>query len=114
MTIASLGGLVNPVDLAAYLTANPSRQRIVATVTTTVTLGTAENTDYVTFLGSGAVVTVPTAVGNGSKHTLKNIHSAAITFGFTGAETGDGSTTITLSPNVSVDLISDGTNWRAV
>lgn len=114
MTISSLGAIVNPVELAAYLTANPPRQRVVATITTTVTLGVAQNTDYVTFLGSGAVVTLPTAVANTSKHTLKNIHTASIAVAFTGAETGDGSTTITLTPNTSVDLISDGTNWRAI
>lgn len=115
MPISSLGAIVNPVELAAYLTANPPRQRVKATVTTTVTLGAAENTDYVTFLGPGAVVTLPTAVGNGSNHTLINTHTAAITFGFTGAETGNGSTTITLPPGASIDLISDEINpiWRA-
>lgn len=88
--------------------------RTVATVTATVTLGATALTDYVTFIGASGVVTLPTAVGNTNRYTLKNIDSSNKTVSTTSAQTIDGSTTITLTPNTSVDVVSDNANWRVI
>lgn len=88
--------------------------RSVSIVTTAQTLAAVANTDYVTFIGSGGAPTLPTAVGNTSKYTIKNIHTANITITTTSSQTIDGSTTITLIPNSSIDVLSDGANWRII
>ena len=51
--------------------------RVTSTVTSAVTLGSAANTQYVAYIGSGGSVTLPTAVGNTSLYTLKNIDTTA-------------------------------------
>lgn len=87
-------------------------QRNVQTVTAATTLGA--NGDYVVFIsGASGAVTLPTAVGNTGKYTLKNIHTADKTVSTTSSQTIDGGT-LTIRPNDSFDLMSDGTNWRIV
>lgn len=86
--------------------------RMVTTVTGAVT-GTF-GVDQIVLLGSGASYTQPTAVANPGRYTIKNIHSAALPVATTGGQTIDGSSSITLTPNTSVDLISDGSNWKVL
>lgn len=86
--------------------------RSIATVTSAVTLGATASTDYVTFIGASGVVTLPSAASNTNKYTLKNIDTSNKTVSTTSAQTIDGSTTITLTPNTSVDVVSDGANWQ--
>lgn len=86
--------------------------RTIQTVTTTTTLGA--NGDYVVFIGASGVATLPTAVGNTGKYTLKNIHSSDKIISTTSSQTIDGSTTLTILPGDSVDVISDGSSWRIV
>lgn len=88
--------------------------RLIATITTAVTLGAAALTDYVAFIGASGVVTLPTAVGNLNRYTLKNVDTTNKTVSFTGGQTADGSTTIILTPNTSVDIVSDNVNWRII
>jgi hypothetical protein len=88
--------------------------RSVSTVTTTLTLGATALTDYVVFIGASGVVTLPTAVANTNRYTLKNIDTTNKTISTTSSQTIDGTTTITIAPNNSVDLISDNANWRIV
>ena len=86
--------------------------RTVQTVTAANTLGA--NGDYVVFIsGANGAVTLPTAVGNTGKYTLKNIHTENKTVSTTSSQTIDGGT-LTILPGDSVDVISDGTNWRIV
>jgi hypothetical protein len=86
--------------------------RTIQTVTTATTLGA--NGDYVVFIsGTNGAVTLPTAVGNTGRYTLKNIHTADKTVSTTSSQTIDGGT-LTILPGDSVDVISDGTNWRIV
>jgi hypothetical protein len=87
-------------------------RRTVQTVTTATTLGA--NGDYVVFIsGANGAVTLPTAVGNTGRYTLKNIHTADKTVSTTSSQTIDGGT-LTILPGDSVDVISDGPNWRIV
>lgn len=87
--------------------------RVVSTVTSTVTL--AATSDLVVFIGASGVVTLPTAVGNTARYTLKNIDAVNNkTILTTSSQTIDGTTTITLTPDSAIDLVSDGANWRIV
>ena len=88
--------------------------RSIVSVTSTVTGSAAALTDYVYLLGVSAVFTMPTAVSNTNRYTLKNIDTTNKTVAFTASETCDGSTTVLLTPNTSVDIISDNTNWRII
>jgi hypothetical protein len=85
--------------------------RSISTVTTTLTGAAASNIDYVYLLSSGATYTQPTAVSNTNMYTLKNITASNVNVAATSAQTFDGGS-LTLAPDESVDLISDGANWR--
>lgn len=77
-------------------------------VTGAVTL-TAAGTYLV---GSGGAPTLPTAVGNTSRYTIKNTTSGNITLATTSSQTVDGGAApITVGPQASVSLISDNANW---
>jgi hypothetical protein len=89
-------------------------QRSIASVTSSTTLGSSANTDYVALIGSGGAPTLPTAVSNTNRYTIKNTHTASITLSTTSSQTIDGSTTFALIPNASIDVVSDGANWRII
>lgn len=69
--------------------------------------------DYVYIIAGAHTLTMPTAVGNTNRYTVKNNHSANVTLAFTGGETADGGG-ITLAPYEAVDLISNGSNWSII
>lgn len=91
---------------------------ITRTVTVTsgsFTAGSTASTDYVYLIAGAHPVALPTAVGNPNRYTFKNNHSAAITITPDGAETVEGSATIQVAPEDSVDLISNNTsNWNVI
>lgn len=78
-----------------------------------VSAGAMASTDYVYLIAGAHTVTLPTAVSNTNRYTIKNNHSASVALAFTGAETADGGG-VTLAPQASVDLISNGTNWSII
>jgi len=89
--------------------------RIVAALSTqSITAGNSSSTDYV-FLCTGiCTVTLPTAVDNFNKYTVKRL-TATITINTTLSQTIDGSTSAQLLvDNQSVDIISNGTNWLII
>lgn len=88
--------------------------RSVASISTPTTLGAAALTDYVALVSGTTTVTMPTAVGNTNRYSVKNAGSNTVTVAFTGGQTGDGSSTLTLTPNSAVDLVSDNSNWRVI
>ena len=86
--------------------------RVVATLATTLTLGSAAGTEYVYLLQPGAAPTLPTAVGNAAFYRIKNTTGAPIGLGTTSGQTVDGSASpIIIRPGVSIDIVSDGANW---
>jgi hypothetical protein len=88
-------------------------RRTIQTITAATTL--LANGDYVVFIsGASGAVTLPTAVGNTSKYTIKNIYTVSKTISTTISQTIDGSTTLVLPAGNSVDLVSDGSNWRTI
>ena len=111
------GSVIQASDMNAITTAvnantNGRYARSVSTITTSVTLAAAAGTDYVVFVGSGGAPQLPTAVGNTNKYTIKNIDTTSKTITTTSSQTIDGSSSVSLLANTSLDLVSDGTNWR--
>lgn len=85
-----------------------------STLAGTATLGATDGLRYIVLLASGAAPTLPTAVGNNALYTLVNAHTAAIAVLTTSSQTIDGQTTFTAPAGASIDLISDGSNWRVI
>jgi hypothetical protein len=89
--------------------------RDVASIASPTTLGATALTDYVRFVSGTTTVTLPTAVGNTNRYTIKNSGSDTVTIATTSSQTIDGSTTASLPvANTSLDLVSDGANWQIV
>jgi hypothetical protein len=100
----------------AYEFYNPSGlQRVITVISANTNAGSAASTDYV-YLASGVTtVTLPTAIGNTNRYTIKNVGVNTITINTSLAQTIDGSASISLAvTNTSLDLISDGTNWNVI
>lgn len=100
----------NTLTISATGTSGISRS--ISVISSNQTLGSTANTDYVYFVSGTTTVTMPTAVSNTNRYTVKNTGSNTVTIDFTGGETGDGSSTLSLTPNTSLDLISDNSNYR--
>lgn len=81
------------------------------------TIGEAlAGTDYVYYwTGSTAYTfTLPTAVGNSSRYTLKNGSTVNQTVNTSSSQTIDGSSSVTIRPGDAYEFFSDNTNWRAI
>jgi hypothetical protein len=88
--------------------------RSVSVATGVVTIGETAATDYVVLIDTGGAVTLPTAVSNTNRYTLKNISATPKTVLTTSSQTIDGSASAALTPDTSLDLVSDGNNWRVI
>jgi hypothetical protein len=77
-------------------------------------IGDTTLTDYVYFITGAYTMTMPTAVNNTNRYTIKNNYSADITINTTASQTIDGSLTLVLAPSDSVDLISNNANWSII
>lgn len=89
--------------------------RSVVVTSGNVTAGATASTDYVYVVAGAHTVTLPTAVGNTNRYTIKNGHSASVQVNTTSSQTIDGgSAPISLGVASSIDLISDNTNWRVI
>lgn len=113
-------------ELAAALGDDPNFATTVATTMATklvrsivvtsgnATMGAAASTDYVYLVAGAHTMTLPTAVSNTNRYTVKNNHSANITVNTTSSQTIDGTTTISIAPGSSVDLISTNSAWSII
>jgi len=89
--------------------------RSVNNISTTTTAGATASTDYVYLVSGTTTLTMPTAVGNTNRYTIKNVGTNTITINTTSSQTIDGSTSITIAVRyTTLDLISDGTNWNII
>jgi hypothetical protein len=89
--------------------------RSVNNISTTTTAGAAASTDYVYFISGTTTLTLPTAVGNTNRYTLKNVGTSTVTINTTSSQTIDGSTSLTISVRyTAIDVVSDGTNWNII
>lgn len=89
--------------------------RSVNVISSPTTAGSTAATDYVYFVSGTTTLTLPTAVGNTNRYTVKNTGSNTVTIATTSSQTIDGSATASLPvANTSLDLVSDGSNWQVV
>jgi len=90
--------------------------RSINSISSPATAGATALTDYVYFVSGTTTLTLPTAVGNTNLYTVKNAGVNTVSIATTSAQTIDGSASPITLPvaNTSLDLISDGSNWRIV
>ena len=88
--------------------------RIVSVTSGSVTAAAVASTDYVFFVAGAHTVSLPAASGNTNQYTIKNNHTAAITVDTVGSENIDGTASISVKPEESVNIISNGTNFFIV
>jgi hypothetical protein len=89
--------------------------RSINSISSDTTAGSTASTDYVYFVSGTTTITLPTAVSNTNRYTIKNTGSNTVTIATTGGQTIDGSANATLSVgNTSLDLISNNSNWFVV
>ena len=86
--------------------------RTVVVTSGSITLGSAAATDYVYSVAGAHTLSMPSP--NTNQYTVKNNHSANITINTAGAELIEGAASISIAPEESVDIVSDGTNWYVV
>jgi hypothetical protein len=101
-------------DKIETLAAGSGITRTVTVTSGSATMGSSASTDYAYFVAGAHTMSLPAAAGNTNRYTVKNNHSASITVDTVGAETIDGTTSISINPGSSVDLLSDGTNWFVI
>lgn len=85
-----------------------------ATISTATTASNTAGVYYVYFVAAVTTLTLPTAVSSANLYTVKNTSTGTVTVATTSSQTIDGSTTITLVPYQSVDILSDNTNWQLI
>jgi hypothetical protein len=88
--------------------------RTVVVTSGATSMGSAASTDYVYFVAGAHTMSLPAAAGNTNRYTVKNNHTADITIDTAGAENIEGAASIVISPEDSVDIVSDGTNWWVI
>ncbi len=103
------GTLVTQVDLATK-----QNRRIITITSGSATMGSTALTDYAYFVSGAHTMSLPSAVGNTNRYTVKNNHSVNITIDTAGAELIEGAASISIAPEESVDILSNATNWYVV
>ena len=105
----------NTQNLSADRTWTVGNATTISSVSINTTAGSAAYTDYVYLVSGTTTITMPTAVGNTARYTIKNVGVATVTVGTSLGETIDGSLTAPLPVQyTSLDLVSDGTNWNII
>ncbi len=88
---------------------------VVISISTATTAGTAPNIQYIYLVSGTTTLTLPTAVGNSSIYTVKNVGSGTVTIATTSSQTIDGSLTAVLKVKyTSLTLVSDNANWNII
>lgn len=101
-------------DKIESLTTGSGITRSVIVTSGNVTAGSATGTDYVYFVSGAHTVSLPAATSNTNLYTIKNNHTANVTVDTVGTETIDGTASISVAPEESVQIISNGTNYFIV
>jgi hypothetical protein len=83
------------------------------TITGAATISTSTG-HRIVLIGSGGAPTLGTAVGCGSRITLKNTTASGVTIATTSAQTIDGITGFVLPAGQAIDVVSNGTNWSVI
>lgn len=90
--------------------------RSINNVATNTTAGSTALIDYIYFVSGTTTITLPTAVGNSNRYTIKNVGTGIVTIATTSSQTiDDGTAPITItSNNNSLDLVSNNANWKLI
>jgi hypothetical protein len=90
--------------------------RNISTGSTNVTLGATAATDYVYVCTGSAsyTVTLPTAASNTNMYTVTNQSTVNQTLATTSSQTINGSTTATIIPGQSLDVVASASNWYII
>jgi hypothetical protein len=98
-----------------WTTVTSGSTRSVNVVSSNTSAGSSSGTDYVYLVSGTTTITLPTPVGNTNLYTIKRVGTNTVSIATTSG-TIDGSTSpITINVQyVSLDLISDGTNWNII
>ena len=100
-------GTFKPVDVG--------RARIVTAISTNTAAGGTDKTDYVYLCSAALTLTLPTAVSNSNRYTVKRTGGGNITIATTASQTIDGASTYTIAvSNQAIDIVSDGSNWAVI
>lgn len=84
----------------------------IAVDTNAVAIG---NKRIIYFVSGTTILTLPTAVGNTNRYTVVNTGVGVVTVNTTSSQTIIGSLTVTLPiTNMSLDFISDNSNWSII
>jgi hypothetical protein len=87
-------------------------KRIIELKSSNFTAGDTPQNDYVYFVSGTTTCTLPTAVGNKNEYKIKNVGANTVTIAASGAESIDGSSTVTITSNAALTIISDDSNWN--
>lgn len=101
-------------DKIESMSASSGITRTIVSTSGSATMGSSASTDYVYFVTGAHTMSLPAAAGNTNRYTVKNNHSANITIDTAGAETVEGAASISIAPQESVDILSNGTNWFVI
>lgn len=97
---------------ASILTGGGGITRTVSVLSVSSTLAATATTDYTFFINDGIRVTLPTAIANTNRYSIKNISTSSVQVATTaGQSIDDGSTALLSSQYESVDIISNGSVW---
>jgi hypothetical protein len=89
--------------------------RTIVSTSDNTDLAATAGTDYVYIITGAHTLTLPTAVGNTNRYTVKNNDSSARSLFTVGSELIEGQQFfISIASGASVDVISDGTNWYVI
>lgn len=89
--------------------------RAVVTLSAADTFENSPGAEYVYLLSPGAsAVTLPTAVHNSCRYTVKNVSGADVVLSAPRRQVIDGESDFTLADGAAVDVISDGADWWTV
>lgn len=83
--------------------------RSISNISTSQTAGATAGTDYVYICTAGVQVTLPTAVGNLNRYTVKNISNSSVLV--SGTIDNDATGVIMPVKYTSVDIISNNVDW---
>jgi hypothetical protein len=101
------------IALLSDITGGTGITRSINNISGNTTAGATAATDYVYFCTGTFTLTLPTCVSNTNRYTVKCI-SGTLTVSCNGAQTIDGTTTISVAVEDSVDIISNNTEWKIV
>jgi hypothetical protein len=112
MVVASSTGVLSTQTIPS----GGSGSRSINSISSNTPAGSTSGTDYVYLVSGTTTITLPTAVGNTNLYTIKRVGTGVVSIATTSSQTIDGSSSpiIINVQYVSIDLISDGTNWNII